>query len=76
MAVPKLVTPDGERLAAYRKDPNLLDMLCRIWFRSVFPEKWPFTSCRMKITLSRLKSHLHREVFWSANRLIQTIKRV
>lgn len=39
MAVPKLVTPDGERLAAYRKDPNLLDMLCRIWFRSVFPEK-------------------------------------
>ncbi len=39
MAVPKLVLPDGSRLAAYRRDPNLTDMLCRIWFRSLFPKR-------------------------------------
>ena len=39
MTVPKLVTPDGKRLAAYRRDPNLLDMVCRIWFRSAFPKR-------------------------------------
>lgn len=39
MAVPKLVGTDGKRLAAYRMDPTLTDMLARIWLRSVFPER-------------------------------------
>lgn len=39
MAVPRLVGSDNQRLAAYRKDPNLLDMMARIWFRSVFPKR-------------------------------------
>lgn len=39
MVVPRLVGMDGNRLAAYRKDPTVLDMLTRIWLRDVFAKR-------------------------------------
>lgn len=39
MAVPRIVGNNGNRISAYRTDPTLADMVCRIWLRPFFPGK-------------------------------------